>query len=77
MVDVESPAEIEMAEAFIARLNGRALAMDGTCTGEHGIGIGKQDWLEAELGDAVALMRTVKRALDPGDILNPGKIFPL
>ncbi len=76
MVDVESPAEIEMAEAFIARLNGRALAMDGTCTGEHGIGQGKRSFLQAELGDAVSVMRTIKRALDPQNILNPGKILP-
>ena len=51
--------------------------MDGTCTGEHGIGIGKQDWLVAELGDAVDLMRTIKRALDPLNLMNPGKIFTL
>jgi len=44
-------------------------------TGEHGIGLGKQDWLVAELGDAVDLMRTLKRALDPLDLFNPGKIF--
>ena len=55
----------------------RALAMDGTCTGEHGIGLGKQDWLVEELGDAVDIMRTLKRALDPDDLFNPGKIFVL
>ena len=55
----------------------RALAMDGTCTGEHGIGIGKQEWLVAELGDAVDQMRMIKRALDPQNLLNPGKIFAL
>jgi len=55
----------------------RALAMDGTCTGEHGIGLGKQDWLVAELGETVDLMRTIKRALDPKDLFNPGKIFSL
>lgn len=74
-IDPARPEEFEEVARINARLVERALAMDGTCTGEHGIGIGKQDWLEAELGDAVALMRTVKRALDPGDILNPGKIF--
>jgi D-lactate dehydrogenase (cytochrome) len=49
--------------------------MDGTCTGEHGIGIGKQDWLVAEIGDAVDIMRVLKRALDPNNLMNPGKIF--
>ena len=53
----------------------RALAMDGTCTGEHGIGLGKQDCLTAELGEAVDLMRLVKKALDPKNLFNPGKIF--
>ena len=51
--------------------------MDGTCTGEHGIGLGKQDWLVEELGDAVEMMRMIKRALDPKDLFNPGKIFSL
>jgi len=53
----------------------RAIAMDGTCTGEHGIGQGKMKYLEAEHGKvAVEFMRTLKRALDPDNILNPGKI---
>ena len=51
--------------------------MDGTCTGEHGIGLGKQDWLVEELGDAVEMMRVIKRAIDPKDLFNPGKIFQL
>ncbi len=63
------------AEAFVERLNARALSMDGTCTGEHGIGQGKMPFLEAELGDALDLMRQVKRSLDPQGIFNPGKIF--
>jgi D-lactate dehydrogenase (cytochrome) len=66
---------MEEVEAINARLVERALAMDGTCTGEHGIGLGKQDWLLAELGDAVEMMRLIKRALDPQDLFNPGKIF--
>ena len=76
-VDPNAPEEMKEVEALNARLVERALAMDGTCTGEHGIGLGKQDWLVAELGDAVDTMRTIKRALDPGNILNPGKIFAL
>ena len=53
----------------------RALALDGTCTGEHGIGSGKIDFLESELGGAVEVMRRIRRALAPADIMNPGKIF--
>lgn len=77
VVDDTDPGEIAIAEAFIARLNARALAMDGTCTGEHGIGQGKQEFLVAELGGAVDVMRQIKRTLDPRNILNPGKIFTL
>jgi D-lactate dehydrogenase (cytochrome) len=74
-IDPESEAELAEVSAINARMVERALAMDGTCTGEHGIGIGKQDWLVAELGDAVDLMRTLKHALDPHNLFNPGKIF--
>jgi D-lactate dehydrogenase (cytochrome) len=50
--------------------------MDGTCTGEHGIGLGKQDWLVRELGeDGVGMMRAIKHALDPRNLFNPGKVF--
>jgi D-lactate dehydrogenase (cytochrome) len=53
----------------------RAIAMDGTCTGEHGIGLGKIGYLVDELGEAVDVMRSIKTALDPHGLMNPGKIF--
>ncbi|WP_372236897.1 FAD-binding oxidoreductase, partial [Sphingopyxis sp. KK2] len=76
-IDPNAPEEMKEVEAINARLVERALAMDGTCTGEHGIGIGKQDWLVAELGEAVGQMKLIKRAFDPQNLLNPGKIFAL
>jgi D-lactate dehydrogenase (cytochrome) len=77
LCDVNDPDEIERAEGFLHRLVERAQAMDGTCTGEHGIGQGKQKYLVKELGpEAVEMMRTLKRAIDPQNILNPGKILP-
>ncbi|MCK3776259.1 FAD-binding protein [Ensifer sesbaniae] len=75
LFDDTDAADVARAEAFVERLNARALEMDGTCTGEHGIGQGKMPFLEAELGDALDLMRQVKRSLDPDNIFNPGKIF--
>ena len=77
VLDPDSKEEAAEAEHLNHRLVERALAMDGTCTGEHGIGLGKQDWLIAELGETVDLMRTIKRALDPKNLFNPGKIFSL
>ena len=75
---MENPAEIEAAEGFMNRLVKRALAMGGTCTGEHGIGQGKMKYLEAEHGPAaLEAMRSIKRALDPHNIMNPGKIVAL
>jgi D-lactate dehydrogenase (cytochrome) len=65
------------AEALAQKVSRRAIAMGGTCTGEHGIGIHKLDALVAEHGDAVELMKTIKRSLDPRNILNPGKTVPL
>ena len=68
-------AEVERLNVQMVR---RALQLEGTCTGEHGIGLHKMGFLLQEAGeDAVGLMRTIKRALDPKNILNPGKIFAL
>ncbi|AKI01315.1 FAD/FMN-dependent dehydrogenase [Hoeflea sp. IMCC20628] len=76
LMDTDVPAEVAAAEAFVGRLNARALGMDGTCTGEHGIGQGKRPYLPLEMGESVSVMRQIKQALDPMNIMNPGKIFP-
>jgi D-lactate dehydrogenase (cytochrome) len=77
LVDMENPREIEAAEALAARLAHRAIAMGGTCTGEHGVGQKKMAYMEDEHGAvAIDLMRRVKGALDPQNLFNPGKIFP-
>ncbi len=75
IIDPDDPEEMRRAEALNDRMVTRALAMGGTCTGEHGIGTGKMKFLQAEHGDAVAVMRQIKLALDPGNIMNPGKIL--
>ena len=75
--DIDDKQEVEKAEAFVMRLTDRAMAMDGTCTGEHGIGQRKQAALVREMGEGIDMMRAIKRALDPQDIMNPGKIFSL
>ncbi len=75
MVDVENADEIARAEEFIGWLNDLAISMDGTCTGEHGIGQGKRPYLQKELGPATKVMAAIKAALDPNDIMNPGKIL--
>ncbi|MDP9045073.1 MAG: FAD-binding protein [Pseudomonadota bacterium] len=78
LVDPAVPAERECAERLNRELVERALALQGTCSGEHGIGLHKIGFLEQETGaGAVEMMRTLKRALDPKNILNPGKIFVL
>jgi D-lactate dehydrogenase (cytochrome) len=75
LVDPQNRAELEEAQALNARVVMRAIGMNGTCTGEHGIGFGKMDFLEAELGSALPAMRAIKKALDPYNILNPGKVL--
>ena len=74
VLDPSKPEELKEAERLNERLVMRALAMDGTSTGEHGIGYGKLDFLVAEHGEAVSVMRAVKLALDPDNLMNPGKI---
>jgi D-lactate dehydrogenase (cytochrome) len=75
LVDPARPEEIADAARLNDRLVQRAISMDGTCTGEHGVGHGKMTFLIAEHGEAVSVMRAVKKALDPENILNPGKII--
>jgi D-lactate dehydrogenase (cytochrome) len=77
LVDMGDPAEIEAADAFASRLAHRAIAMGGTCTGEHGIGQKKIAYMEDEHGaEALDLMRRVKAAFDPQNLFNPGKVLP-
>jgi D-lactate dehydrogenase (cytochrome) len=78
LIDPSKPEEHHIAEALNQKLVARALDLEGTCTGEHGVGLHKMDFLRREAGDgAITMMRTIKRALDPDNILNPGKIFAL
>ena len=70
-------AEVQRADRFIETLNDIAIDMQGTCTGEHGIGQGKLSYLTRELGAATAVMARIKQALDPQAILNPGKVLAL
>ena len=78
LLDPDKPEEREIAEELNHKLVTRALSLEGTCTGEHGVGLHKMDFLVTETGaGAVDMMRTIKRALDPKNIMNPGKIFAL
>ncbi len=78
LLDPNLPKEREVAEALNHQLVARALSLEGTCTGEHGVGLHTMDFLVTEAGvGAVDMMRTIKRALDPKNIMNPGKIFSL
>ncbi|MCR9220412.1 MAG: FAD-binding protein [Alphaproteobacteria bacterium] len=77
LFDPDDPAEKARAKDLVERMNHRAIAYGGTCTGEHGIGAGKMGFLSHEHGEAVAVMRTLKQAMDPHNLLNPGKIVSL
>jgi D-lactate dehydrogenase (cytochrome) len=77
VLDPNRPAEIEEAHRLNERMVLRALAMGGTCSGEHGVGIGKMKYLETEHGPALDVMRTIKRALDPANRMNPGKMIDI
>jgi D-lactate dehydrogenase (cytochrome) len=76
LLDPARPEELDEAERINHRIVSRALAMGGTCTGEHGVGLHKMGFLIEEHGaDAIAVMRSIKQALDPKNLMNPGKIF--
>lgn len=76
VLDPANAAEIEEAGRLNDRLVARALALGGTSTGEHGVGVGKMKFMDAEHGEGVSVMRAIKQALDPQNLMNPGKIFP-
>lgn len=75
VIDPDDKDEMSRAMALNGRLVERAISMGGTCTGEHGVGYGKIDYLEKEHGEAISVMRDLKRTFDPDNIMNPGKIF--
>ena len=76
LVDLDNPEEKRATAAFVERLSLRAIDMGGTCTGEHGVGQGKQKYLRREHGEAIGVMQAIKQALDPDNLMNPGKILP-
>jgi D-lactate dehydrogenase (cytochrome) len=75
LIDPTSATELAQVKIYNERVIARALAMGGTCTGEHGVGYGKITALEAEHGEAVDVMRSIKQALDPDNRMNPGKVI--
>jgi len=75
LIDPADSEEVARAKSLHARMVARAIAMEGTCTGEHGVGLGKIGFLRDELGETVDVMRSIKAALDPKGLMNPGKIF--
>ena len=76
MLNPDDRAEFEAVNGISERLVKRALKFGGTCSGEHGVGFGKLKYLAAEHGAALDVMRAIKRALDPGNVMNPGKLIP-
>jgi D-lactate dehydrogenase (cytochrome) len=76
MLNPDDPAELATVSAFSERLVERSLRLGGTCSGEHGVGLGKQRYLPREHGAGLDVMRAIKRALDPLDLMNPGKLLP-
>ncbi len=75
LIDKNSKTELDKLDDFLIRISERAIRMDGTCTGEHGVGQGKRKYMLKELGNAVNVMKSVKEAFDPNKIMNPGKLF--
>ena len=75
MLDTNNENEVSKLGPFLDRLSDRAIKMDGTCTGEHGIGQGKRKYMYNELGNSVAVMESIKKSFDPNLIMNPGKLF--
>ena len=75
MVNPDDKKELETLNLFLDRLSNRAITMDGTCTGEHGIGQGKKEYLINELGLSVDFMKRIKSTIDPNNIMNPGKVL--
>jgi D-lactate dehydrogenase len=77
LVNPDDPAEMQRAEACLDEVFSLVLGLDGTLSGEHGVGMAKRPFVPREIdATTIALMKSVKRAFDPHDILNPGKLFP-
>jgi len=77
VIDPTDHAQVARAKQLSAQVVDTALKLGGTCTGEHGIGVGKKDYLKVEHATAINMMKSIKMALDPKNIMNPGKIFDL
>lgn len=75
LINMQDDNEVKTAEGILQRLAERAIRMDGTCTGEHGIGQGKRKYMDTEHGNAIGVMKAIKHAIDPNNIMNPGKIW--